>query len=140
MPFWTVGRGDVVGLDDDERGQRAAGERGLDAVVGLHDRQVVRQARGARVDRVHVQRGEREHDQDAAGGDDARRTGRASARSMTQPHTRDSPWLRWRRRPMIRHAALLDVVAELGEHGGEDGDAAEHRDGDDEHRADGEAR
>ena len=36
--------------------------------------------------------------------------------------------------------ALLDVVAELGQHRGEDGDAAEHRDGDDEHRADGEAR
>ena len=75
MPFCTAGVGDVVGLDDDERGQRAAGELGLDALVGLHDRQVVRQAGDARVDRVHVQRGEREHDQEAAGGDDARRPG-----------------------------------------------------------------
>ena len=137
MPFWTSGAGDVLGLDDGERRQRAARERGLDALVGLHDRHVVRQAGGARVDRLHVQRGEREHEQDAAGGDD--RDDRAGERLVDDP----APDARLAvvavaQAADVRHAALLDVVAELGEHRGEDGDAAEHRDGDDEHRADGE--
>ena len=120
-------------------GQRAAGERGLDALVGLHDRQVVRQAGDAGVDRLHVQRGEREDDQDAAGGD--HRDDRAGEGLVDDP----APDARLAviavaQAAEVGHAALLDVVAELGEDRGEDGDAAEHGDGDDEHRADGEAR
>ena len=100
MPFCDLGARDVLGLDDGERGQRAAGERGLDALVGLHDRQVVRQAGGARVERLHVQRRGGEHEQDRGRRATTATTGRSSALSMTQPQTRDSPWLRWRRRPM----------------------------------------
>src|SRR3954468_11244317 len=44
---WTQRRcldlwgGDVLGLDDDLGGHAATGERRLDAVVGIHDRQAV---------------------------------------------------------------------------------------------------
>ena len=63
-------------------------------------------------------------------------TGWASTLPRIQPQTLDSPWLAWRRLPMIGTRPSLDLVAELGEHGGQHGHRAEHGDGDHEHRAD----
>ena len=140
-PAWTSGARDVVGLDDDDRRQRAAGERGLDAVVGLHDRQAARQARDARVDRVHAERRDREQRRARRAAATTETTGRASTRSRIAPHTRDSPWLRWRRPaddrargPSRRLSPSLDSTA------GSTVTRADHRDRDDEDRADGERR
>ncbi len=133
------GRGDVVGLDDRERRQRATRERGLDALVGLHDRQVVRETRGAWVDRLHVQGGQGEDDQQPAGQDDREHRPRERAVDHPGPDARLAV-VAVTQTADVRHAALLDVVAQLGEDGGQDGDAADHRDCDDEHRADGEGR
>ena len=129
-----------VGLDDDDRRQRAAGERRLDAVVGLHDRQVARQAR---------RRPELTVCMFSAGSASASRirptattetTGRASTRSRIAAPDARLAVVAMARAADERHAALLDPVAELGQQRGQDGERAEHRDRDDEHRADGERR
>ena len=84
--------------------------------------------------------GEREHEQDAGRRATAATTGRLSDLvDHPAPHARLAV-VAVAQAADERHAALLDVVAELGQDRGEDGDAADHRDGDDEHRADGEAR
>src|SRR4029453_5428150 len=64
-------------------------------------------------------------------------TGRATTRSRTQPRTRAPPGLGGLAALTDdRNAAFLDLVAELGDHRGEDGHGAEHGDRDDDDRAD----
>ena len=53
----------------------------------------------------------------------------------SQPQTRLSPSARLKP-PEERHPHLVDAVAEPGEHRRQDGQRADHRDGDDHHRAD----
>ena len=62
-----LGIGDVVGLDDDHERDLPARERGLHALVRLHDRQAVGDALDAAVDRVQPQAGDRERDQQPTG-------------------------------------------------------------------------
>ena len=94
----------------------AAGERGLHAVVGLHDRQVARQVVDARVRGLHAERRDRQARRAAAvasdGGD---QRALAAPRSSTAFHTRDSPSLR-RRRCRNGMRPLSTFVAERGEH------------------------
>ncbi len=88
--------GDVGGLDDGQRRDGAAGERGLEAVVGLDDRLAARVAVEARVLELHAERGDAERDEQAA-----RRapptSGRLRTRVRMAPQTRDSPLAWWRR-------------------------------------------
>ena len=129
-----LGGVDVVGLDGYDGGKRAAGEGGLDPVVGLHDRNLAREARDAGEGRVHPERREGQEDEEARRGDgrDERAPQHAVedgapeagvAALLAQPvHERDLP--------------LLDAVAEPGEERREHGQRAGDGDGDDHDRPD----
>jgi hypothetical protein len=128
----------VVGLDGHDGRQRAAGERGLDAVVDLRHLEVLRQARGAGVDGLHAERRDAEAEQERAG--DHERDDRAAQDAVEHPvpHARLAV-VAMSHAPDDRDPALLDLVAKLGKHGGEHRQGAEHRHGDHEDRADREA-
>ncbi len=84
------GRGrDVVRLDRDDRGERPTREGGLHPVVGLHDRQVLRERRRARELRVQEERREREKQQQPWS-TRSRRPRAARARDRGSPSTRAS--------------------------------------------------
>ena len=67
--------GDVVGLDHGRGGHGAAGEGGLEAVVGLDDRLAARVAVEARVLELDAERGDAEGDEQAAGEHGRQRAG-----------------------------------------------------------------
>ena len=125
---------DVVGLDDDHGRQRAARELGLDPVVRLHDRQVLRQAVRARLLGVHVQRRDRQRDQQAGGRD--RRDQRAAQDAIEDRVPDPRLAVGATQSVQERDAPLLNPVAELRQHRRQHRERAEHGHGDDHDRAD----
>ena len=140
MAAWTGAARDVVGLDHGQGRDGAAGEGGLDAVVGLDDRLAARVAVEAGLLELDAERRDAEGDEQAAG--DQRRHERAleDAGEDGAPDARLALGL-VAALGDVGDAALLEPVllAEEGEHRGQEGHRAEHGDGDDEHRADAEA-
>ena len=132
---------DVVGLDDGRGRDGAAGEGGLEAVVGLDDRLAARVAVEARVLELDAERGDAEGDEQAAGEHASTRSGRLRTRVRMAPQTRDSPLSAWRRlvmngtRPFSSQFFRLRNASIAGRKVSE----PSMRDGDDEHRADAEA-
>ena len=103
----TSGCGDVVRLDDDLGRRGPARELGLDAVVGLHDRQVVRQRVEPRELGVHAERRDGQRDQRGRPTAPAASFGRRMTRVTSAPH--DARLAAAADAAEARDAALLDA-------------------------------
>ena len=137
-----LGRRDVLGLDDDAGRNAAARERRVDAVERLDDRRAAaRHAVGAGVLELHVQRGQRHGDEQAAGED--RRHDRAleDAGEDRVPHAGLALGL-VAALGDVGDAALLQpaLLAEVGQHGGQERQRPDHGHADDDDRAEAEGR
>ena len=123
-------------LDDDVRGQRRAGERLLHPVVRLDDGERLRERLGSRGRDVQLERRRGERQQQAAG-EDGREHG--PAQDAVDDRAPDPAFAVVAAEPAEeRDAQPVDLVAEPREQGGQHGQRAEHRDGDDEDRRDAE--
>ncbi|MFA1546646.1 hypothetical protein SM418_10210 [Actinomadura chokoriensis] len=127
-----LGRGDVAGLQHDDRGLGVAGERLVQPGVGLRD---LLAARDLLVDAeplgLHAQRGRGQRQQEPGrqqGGD----PGTGQDGLQQRPDHSGAPLAA----PGEPDAAEVDLVAEQGQQRGQDGHRAEHRDAHDEDRRD----
>ena len=116
-------------LHDDRRRILPAGEGGLEPVVRLHGREILRERLGARHDRLHPERGEREGDENR------RRTDHGDERVGEDTVEDPAPGpaaLRPLEPVEEGHAHLVDPVTEPREERRQDGERAEHGDRHDE--------
>ena len=123
-------------LDDDIGGQCRAGERRLHPVVHLDHLERLRERLGSlrREAQLHGRRGER---QQQRGGDSRRQ--RRPAQDAVDDRSPDPSFAVVAAEPTDEgDAQPVDLVAEPREHCREHGQRAEHRDGDDEDRGEGE--
>ena len=120
---------------DDLLADLLPGERRREPVVGLHRGYRLGQVLLRRLALLHVQRGQREGEH-GQGGD---QEGRAGTPQRGLEQGRPQPGLAGavREPPQDRHARTVDAPAELGQHSRQDGQRAEHRDGDDQDRTGG---
>ena len=132
--------GDVVGLDHGRGRKGPAGEGGLEAVVGLDDRLAARVAVEAGVLELHAERGDAERHEQAAREESRHHGALEDAGEDGAPDARLA-LVRVAALGDVGHAALLQPVlaAQERQHRGQEGQRAEHGDGDDEHRPDAEA-
>ena len=130
----TLGGGHVVGLDHDHLHAALAGEGGLDAVVGLHHRDVTRgvvdAAQRASAFRSPAPRARPARWRPRA----AESSGRRSTRSRMRDQMPASPTV-FLMRPTSGSTTLVDAVAELREQRRQHRQRADHRDCDDHDRA-----
>ena len=130
-------RAHVVGLDDHGRHDALGREHGLDLVVGDDDRNVLRQLLDAAGDDLHLQRRDTPARRSSPPASRTDRPGRRMTRlGERSPEARlpggPAP------APEQRDAALLDPVAEPGEHRRQHRQRGEHGDRDHDDRALGE--
>ena len=134
-----LGRGDVLGLDHDGGRHAAARERLVEAVQRLDDRLAAGHALGAGLLELHAERGDRQRDEQAAG--EHHRDDRVLDDAVEDrvPHAGLAAVL-VATLAEVGDAALLEPVllAEVGEHRGEERQRPEHGDGDHEDRAEAE--